>query len=180
MNLGEPHLVALKGLRVAFYTDNGILTPTPETGEVVKRVAGLLSNAGAHVEEARPECLEQTYDIWWGLSSADRGAGVEAILKAAGTTEVDRYMKCFQEAQLAAPAMGPADFGALMVKWDSFCATMTRFIENFDAIICPVVAFPAQPHGFILEKDKDLGFSYCFTYNPHRLACGRCSWRNIA
>ena len=38
-------------------------------------------------------------------------------------------------------------------------------MENYDVIICPVVAFPAQNHGFILEKDKDLGFSYCFTYN---------------
>lgn len=165
MSLGDPGLVALKDLRVAFYTDNGILAPTPETSEVVRTVVKLLSDAGVHVEEARPECIEQTYDIWWGLSSADQGASVTAILNAAGTTEVDRYLKRFQEAQLSAPAMSPADFGALMVKWDTFCATMTRFIENFDAIICPVLAFPAQKHGFILEKDKDLGFSYCFTYN---------------
>ena len=165
MSLGNPHLVALKDLRIAVYTDNGILSPTPETSEVVKKVGGLLSNAGAHVEETRPECIEQTYDIWWGLNSADRGAGVEAVLRDAGTTEVDRYMRRFREVQLATKAMSPADFGALLSKWDSFCATMTRFIENFDAIICPVVAFPAQQHGFILEKDKDLGFSYCFTYN---------------
>ena len=45
-----------------------------------------------------------------------------------------------------------------------FCAKI-RFIENFDGIVCPVVAFPAQHHGFILEKDKDLDFSYCFTYD---------------
>jgi amidase len=165
ISLGDPHSVSLKDLRVAFYTDNGILSPTRETSEVVKKAVALLSDIGAHVEEAHPECIGETYHLWWGLSSADRGAGVESILKAAGTADVDRYMKRFQEAQRAAPVMSPADFGALMVKWDSFRAVMTRFMENFDAIICPALAFPAQHHGFILEEGKDLAFSYCFTYN---------------
>ena len=164
MTLADPHLVALNGLRIAFYTDNGILAQ-PETGETVKKVAGVLSDAGAHVKEARPERIGETYDIWWGLSSADRGASVEAVLRVAGTAEVDRYMKRFQEAQRAVKPMTPSDFGALISRWDTFCASMIRFIENYDAIVCPVVAYPAQHHGFILEKDMDLGFSYCFTYN---------------
>jgi amidase len=87
------------------------------------------------------------------------------MLKMAGTTEPHLYLKRFQEAQRAAKAMTPSGFGTLMSEWDMFCSAMIRFIENYDVIICPVVAFPAQPHGFILEKDKDLGFSYCFTYN---------------
>jgi amidase len=165
MSLGDPDLVALKGLRVAFYTDNGILSPTPETAEVVKKAVEVLSQAVAHVDEDRPEGIEQTYDIWWALASADRGAGVEALLKTAGTTEPHRYLKRFQEAQSASRAMTPAEFGALISTWDMFCAAMVRFIERYDAIICPVVAFPAQHHGFIQEKEKDLGFSYCFTYN---------------
>jgi len=165
MTLGDPGLVALGSLRVAFYTDNGILSPTPETAEAVKKAAGVLSDVALHVEEDRPEEIEQTYDIWWGLASADRGAGVEAVLRTAGTIEPDRYMKRFQDAQRSAQAMTPADFGALIWRWDMFCSAMNRFIETYDVIICPVVAFPAQRHGFILEKDKDLGFSYCFTYN---------------
>jgi amidase len=165
MTLGDPGMVDLKSLRVAFYTDNGILSPTPETAEVVKKAVEVLSDVVMSVEENCPEGIEQTYDIWWGLVSADGGAGVEAILKMAGTTEPHLYLKRFQEAQLAAKAMTPSGFGTLISKWDMFCGAMIRFIENYDVIVCPVVAFPAQRHGFILEKDKDLGFSYCFTYN---------------
>jgi amidase len=165
MTLGDPGQVALKSLRIAFYTDNGILSPTPETTEVVKKAVKVLSDVVMSVEEARPEGIEQTYDIWWGLASADGGAGVETALRMAGTTEIDSYLKRFQEAQRASEALTPAGFGSLISKWDNFCGTMTHFIEKYDVIICPVVAFPAQPHGFILEKDKDLGFSYCFTYN---------------
>jgi amidase len=165
MTLGDPGMVALKSLRVAFYTDNGILSPTSETVEVVKKTVEVLSDAVMSVEENCPGGIEQTYDIWWGLASADSGVGVESILKMAGTTEPHLYLKRFQEAQRTAKPMTPSGFGTLMSNWDTFCSTMIRFIENYDVIICPVVAFPAQPHGFILEKDKDLGFSYCFTYN---------------
>ena len=163
--LGDPDLVALKSLRVAFYTDNGILSPTPETVDVVKKAAKTVSDIVMSVNEDCPEDIEQTYDIWWGLSSADGGAGVEGILKMAGTSEPHRYLKRFQEAQAETKDMKPASFGTLISKWDIFCKKMIRFMEKYDVIICPVVAFPAQKHGFILEKDKDLGFSYAFTYN---------------
>jgi amidase len=165
MTLGDPTTVALNGLRVAFYTDNGILSPTSETAEVVKKAVEVVSKVVAHVEEDRPSGIEQTYDIMWGLASAERGADVEDALRTAGTTETHRYLKRFQQAQLATEPMTPAGFGALMSRWDMFCAAMIRFIESYDVIICPVVAFPAQRHGFILEKDKDLGFSYCSSYN---------------
>lgn len=164
MTLGDPGMVALKSLRVAFYTDNGILSPTPETAEVVKKTAEVLSDVVMSVEEDCPEGIEQTYDIWWGLASADSGAGVKAVLQMAGTTEPHLYLKRFQEAQLA-KVVTPAGLGALISKWDMFCGAMLRFMKKYDVIICPVAAFPAQPHGFILEKDKDLGFSYGFTYN---------------
>ena len=36
MPLGNPEVVKLKSLRVAFYTDNGILSPTPETAAAVQ------------------------------------------------------------------------------------------------------------------------------------------------
>jgi amidase len=165
MPLGDPYLVDLKSLHIAFYTDNGILSPTLETVDVVKKAVNVVADLVMSVNEDCPEDIEQTYDIWWGLSSADGGAGVERILKRAGTTKPHRYLKRFQEAQVAIKDVTPASFGTLIAKWDMFCNKMIRYMHKYDAIICPVVAFPAQPHGFILEKGKDLGFSYCFTYN---------------
>jgi amidase len=165
--LGDPAIVTLNSLRVAFYTDNGILSPTPETAEVVKKAVEVVSKVVARVEEDRPRGIEQTYDIMLGLASAERGADVEDALRIAGTTEAHPFLKRFRQAQLSTEPMTPAGFGKLMSRWDTFCTTMIRFIENYDVIICPVVAFPAQRHGFILEKEKDLdlGFSYCSTYN---------------
>lgn len=164
VTLGDPSAVDLESLRVAFYTDNGILSPTPETVELVKRTAKVLSDAGMSVDESRPEGIEQTYEIWWGLVGADSGAGVEAILLMAGTTEAHLYLQHFQETQRAR-VMTTAEFSALMSKWDMFRRDMLRFMEEYDVIICPTVAFPAPPHGITLDDDKIPGFSYTFTYN---------------
>jgi amidase len=163
--LGDPDTVAFNNLRVAFYTDNGILSPTRETVEVVGKVVEVLSNKVMSINEDCPEVIEQTYDIWWGICSADSGAGVATMLNIAGTSEPHRYTKLFQERQVVFKDRTPKDFGILISNWDIFCNEMISFIRQYDVIICPVLAFPAQNHGYILDKDKDLGFSYCFTYN---------------
>ena len=54
MPLGTPQTVELKRLRAAFYTDNGIAPPTPETTTTLKAAAKALTDAGLTVEEASP------------------------------------------------------------------------------------------------------------------------------
>src|SRR4030043_692078 len=60
MTLGDPGLVDLKSLRVAFYTANGILSPTPEIVEVVKKSVEVLSDVVMSVEENCPEGIKRT------------------------------------------------------------------------------------------------------------------------
>jgi hypothetical protein len=83
--LGDPQAVALKKLRVAFHTDNGILSPTPETAMVVKTSARALADTGMAVEEARPPGIDQGYEILIGLFGADSGTGLRMLLQSLGT-----------------------------------------------------------------------------------------------
>jgi amidase len=61
--LGDPAAVRLPGLRTAFYTDDGIACPTPDTIKTVRAAARALSDAGLIVEETRPRRVEETYEI---------------------------------------------------------------------------------------------------------------------
>ena len=63
MPLGDPRAVDTTGLRVAFYTDDGIATPTPETTDVVNTTANVLAEAGLFVEERRPGRIDASLDI---------------------------------------------------------------------------------------------------------------------
>jgi len=162
MPVGDPRAVEIKSLRVAFHTDNGIARPTRETVEAVEKAAKTLSEAGAAVEEARPPGIDETYEIYLKLFSADGGAGIEALLKAAGTTRVHPLMQRVLEIQRA-NALSAAELGGLVARWDAFRSSMLSFLQRYDAILCPVCAFPGMVHGSTYDRLE--AFSYTMTYN---------------
>ena len=79
MPLGDPRAVDLEALRAAFYTDNGVFSPTSETAEVVRNVAQELSEAGMAVTEDRPGGLEELMEIAARLQSANKAVDPREI-----------------------------------------------------------------------------------------------------
>ncbi len=164
MPLNDPGNVVLKSLRVAFYTDNGIMTPTAETSEIVRAAIHALKDAGAIVEEARPAGIEQSYELFRDLFAADGGAGLQRLLLMAGTTEIHPFLHQFGE-MMRPHAMTTAEFGSLLVRWDLFRSTLLSFLEHYDVIICPVCATPAWPHSATITEGQFFAGSYSITYN---------------
>lgn len=164
MPLDDAANVALKNLRVAFYTENGIIAPTPETIAAVRSVVHALDEAGIVVEEARPADVEQSYALFRDLFAADGGAGVQRLLQTAGTTEVHPFVQQFGEI-LRPHAMTAAQFSALLVRWDMFRSTLLSFMQKYDVIICPVCATPAWPHSSTLTEEHFITGSYSMTFN---------------
>jgi amidase len=161
---GDPRNIELKNLRVAFYTDNGIMSPTPESIEVVRTAVHALADAVTFVEEARPAGIEQSYEIFRDLFAADGGAGVQRLLQVAGTTDIHPFVQQFGEI-LRPYAMTSAEFSSFLVRWDMFRSTLLSFIEKYDVIICPVCALPAWPHSATITEEQFFAGSYSITYN---------------
>jgi amidase len=157
MPLGDPRVVDLKALRVAFHTDNGFFSPTPETVDVVKNVAQVLSEAGLVVAEDRPCGLEELMEIAVGLQSASKAVDQREIFSEfAESTEMHpealdqyagRWLQRAQETQ-SESATSAAEFLAWTMKWDACRGAMLPFLKKYDVIICPVDPYPAMPHGF--------------------------------
>ena len=164
MPLDDPGKVELKSLRVAFYTDNGIVTPTYEIIGAVRTAVHALADAGAIVEEARPAGIEQSYELFRDLFAADGGAGVQRLLQMAGTSEIHPFVQQFGEI-LRPHALTTAEFGGLLVRWDMFRSTLLSFIEKYDVIICPVCATPAWRHSSTITEEQFVAGSYSITYN---------------
>jgi amidase len=161
--LGNPEDVNLGGVRVAFYTDDGIATAGPEIGAAVRSAADLLANDGLAVAEARPAGIEQTFEMAMGLFGADGGAGVQSLLHLAGTREPSPFLLRLGH-DLQPFAMGTtADLSAFLVKLDVLRTTMLQFLESYDVIVCPVNASPALPHG--ATWDQIFGFGYTVAHN---------------
>jgi amidase len=164
MPLDDPGKVELKGLRVAFNIDNGIVTPTYEIIGAVRTAVHALADAGAIVEEARPAGIEQSYELFRDLFAADGGAGVQRLLQMAGTSEIHPFVQQFGEI-LRPHALTTAELGGLLVRWDMFRSTLLSFIEKYDVIICPVCATPAWRHSSTITEEQFVAGSYSMTYN---------------
>ncbi len=159
MPLSDPGAIALSGLKIAFHTDNGILTPTPETQEVVRKAAAALSEAGAVVEEARPPGIEESFGLATSLYFADGGAAVRRLLRQWGTTENTLL------GMTETPPASAEELDTLIERWYSLRSRMSRFLLDYDAILCPVNARPAMLHESVDAAEAFPAFSYTMTYN---------------
>ena len=164
MPLGDPAAVDISGLRVCFYTDNGILTPTAETVAAVRAAANALADTGAAVEEDVPSVIAENPNISNRLSGGDGREWTKRLLEKWGTTESFPYLtRRIAKAQDDMVSVG--DYTAVLEHVDGFRSAMLGFMRNYDVIVCPVAAFAALEHGESLEDRNQPGMSYTGTYN---------------
>ena len=105
--------VNIRGLRVAFFTDNTVVSPTPETATTVAAAAKALSDAGAEITEILPPSMDEAWQItlrYWHYCGA-KG-------------EVGEYFE-------------------FLKRWDLYRILMAGFMSDYDLILCPVEAGPA-------------------------------------
>jgi amidase len=162
MSLGDPRAIDLRQLRVGFHTKNGIVTPSAEVGAVVRKAAAALAEAGISVEEVRPPGIEQTYEIYLGLFTADGGAGIESLLKEVGTHRVHPLMQRVLNLQQQG-AKSVAELAVLVGRWDALRREMLSCMSKYDALLCPVCSFAGMAHGS--TYDRLSSFSYTMTSN---------------
>ena len=160
MPFNDPATISLEGLRAAFYLDNGLVSPTPETAQIVQNAVDVLTNAGVSFEKNCPPEATTTGGMWRDLIVADGSAWIQRILDRAGTTQPHTIL---ETRFLGVEPISSADLTALLNELDRVRGAMLRFMERFDLIICPANAFPAAPHGEVFAKGD--GYTYTRIYN---------------
>ncbi len=159
--LGDPAAVDVKRLRVAFHTDNGLVTPTAEIMATVKRAADALAALGCRLLEARPEGLDEAIAAMDGLWVADGGAWLRRLLERAGTKEISPQVAWDLKEEKALPVAKLTD---LVERQDRARGRMLSLWSKADVMLCPVNASPALPHGATLTECCSL-FTYTEAYN---------------
>jgi amidase len=164
MPFGDPTDVRMKDLRIAFFTDNGIVPAEPETIAVVQRAAASLANEVNRIEERRPPGVEESYELEMRMIGPDGGDGLRAYLAAIGSTRTHPLLDGWL-GKLEPYRTTLAGFAEYWSVLDRFRARMFAFFENYDAIISPVFPQAALPHGRSIEERTFKGFSYTMTHN---------------
>jgi amidase len=165
MPLLDPKDVSLSSLKLAFFDDDGLASPTKEIAAAVRDSAKAFMDAGVKVEEKRTPDAEKAATVYHDMSRGDGGAGTRAFLKSIGS---DPISPLFEKALTysVAPAMATTtDALAAFVRWDLFRNSMLRFMENYDAVLSPVAPFPALAHGTSFDEANRKGGGYSQMYN---------------
>ena len=159
------HVLAdLSHLRVAFYTDNGFAKPSEEVSATVRGAARALSTQVAGVEEIRPACIADAYDLEMKLIGADGGDSLRQYHAGLGSGRMHPLLSAWLD-KLEAYRTTLQGFQSYWDEWDRYRAAMEAFFRNYDAIVCPVYTQAALPHGTSTEENNFRGFSHTMAYN---------------
>jgi len=157
----------LDGLRVAFYCDDGVGSPTNATVDTVRRCAAALVQSGCHVSEAIPPALADASEIHLGIIINDRHLILE-WMRESGTTS-DRLHPWVRDGLAylneAAEDLG-ADFGSMVFyELRRYQKKALAFMRDFDVLLSPVAAGPAPLHGEGVQGEAHSGYVYSTLHN---------------
>jgi amidase len=159
MPYGDPTQVSIRGLRIAFFTDNGNLAPDAATDRTVRDAA-----RAVRARECRPPLIDRVYDLEMRYLAPDGADGLRGFLAGIGSDRVHPLLEGWLRKH-DPYRTDLAGFAACWAELDAFRAAMHAWLNDWDAVISPVAPFPALPHGDSIREDVFPGFSYTMTHN---------------
>ncbi len=144
--LRDPSTVMVAGLRVTWFSDNGLRRPTAETVGAVETAVAALDAAGARLSRQVPPGLDRAADLWQRLVDADGRAWLLRLMAAAGTPGVGSF-QARPDWQEMPVALSGAALTELVEEIDGVRAGLLRWVQDVDLVVSPVMPQPAVRHG---------------------------------
>jgi amidase len=173
--LKYPHHVSLKKLRIAYYLDDGLVTPALDVQHTVQQAVDALAQHGIAVTLSRPEVLKEAFDILWGSFFQD-GDGAQTYLNEVHALGTEN-LSALHEAFIEEAKMNQKDVTTLLKnlkRIGEFRMHMQSFIESYDVIICPPYATTAPHHGESLQSLQNANYSMPYNLTGWPAVVVRC------
>ncbi len=157
--------VDVSSLRIAYYTDDGYSTPDESIQQTVQQVATALSEMGAQVTEVRPSCLGEAHEMrmkFYALSLHR----IEETLAKMGTETYSLLLQRFLDTVAPYRDLGRSELIDLTRQLGNFRHQMLRFMQDYDAILCPLNANVAPKHGESSFEDASYTIAFNLTGYP--------------
>jgi len=135
----------MRGWRVAWYADDGVVPVTEETHHAVQAAARALADAGLATEEHRPPGIERGHDLWLKLF-----ARASVVLLRELYSGHEDTAGAFVRWRLATADEKPAptldQYIADWMERDLLRATLVAWMDTKRLLLAPVGATPAFEH----------------------------------
>lgn len=186
--VGDPDGIALGGLRIGVYDDDGFFTPARSVRRAVREAADRLSAGGAEIVPYEPAHGDTVTYTYLAALGSDGGTTIGRLLGGDPIIQPLKLLRRTQKLPHAARkalAAGLAAAGERRIAnvmgavgrkpveelWELTARrTSLRFAEmeawdanRLDAVLCPAHPTPAVPHG--TSHDFTISFCYVARYN---------------
>jgi Asp-tRNA(Asn)/Glu-tRNA(Gln) amidotransferase A subunit family amidase len=164
----------LRGVRVAWYTDDGVAPVTDETARAVATAARALSDAGLIVQELRPPHVERGNELWLKVFSRASVVQLRGLYKGR-ENEGGSFVSWRLGTADHTPAPALDEYIAGWMERDRLREELVQWMETTPIIIAPVGATPAYPHNTlkVTVQGSTFGtfkaFSYAQTFSVFNL-----------
>lgn len=155
---------SLKTLRVAWYGDDGIATPSDDIRQCLERTARSLQGEVACLDERRPEVLGQIETLLANsiLLGGDEGKWLTDLMQKLELKQPSplllEYHALARQCRLTV-----TELRASWMQFDRCRQAMLQFMDDYDVILCPVAATVAKPHGHSFREVRDFSYSACYS-----------------
>lgn len=162
--------VDLKGVDVAWYTDDGISPVTKETKQAVRAAVQALSDAGLSVVEKRPPHVERGYELWLQLFSRASVVQLRALYQD-HEHEAGSFVSWRLKTADRTPPPTLDQYITVWMERDRLREEVLGWLSQTPLIVAPVGATPAYDHDTLKVRvgDSTFGnfkaFSYSQTFN---------------
>ncbi|HET6976149.1 MAG TPA: amidase [Pyrinomonadaceae bacterium] len=155
----------LRGLNVAWYTDDGVAPVTDETAKAVAAAAAALREAGLIVEERRPPHVERGNEMWLKVFSRASVVQLRSIYKGR-ETEGGSFVRWRLGTADDTPMPTLDEYIAAWMERDRLREELLQWMETTPIIVAPVGATPAYPHDTlkVTVRGSTFGAFRAFSY----------------
>lgn len=162
----DPALVNLNELRVAYYAENGVVTPREDVVDLIHSVVKALSKQVSSVIERYPKVAKDTYLSFEELFfyGGDRGQWLRDRMKQMKVTEVAPPFQAIL-ARAGRCEFSVTELRHRLLELDKFKFYMMDFMKDYDVIICPAGVGPANNYDEIHAESPKLDLADCLTYH---------------
>lgn len=165
--MGDPTKVNLSSLRVAYYTNDGMSTPTTEIQALTLQCVDYFTKLGCTVTQDRPPKMQELAEARRKFSGAPGGDHRRRMLALHGTEQASPGLN------LSGEVIPSSEFTYWCEVMDAIKSEQLSWMQKYDVIICPVNANPTRrvPHEFVRAPGTG-GGGYNAQYNTNGWPAG--------
>ena len=139
----DPSAVDLKKLKVAFFSNNGVMDTDEDTKKTVRQAAQWLQGTAASVEEDLPrEILSDLYDARRKITNGDAWQFYKRMADKWGTKN---FSPSVTERMKTTTPISTAELVEAWEQADLAKSRMLDWFKKYDVLICPVAGKAAEP-----------------------------------